>query len=553
MNKLSKLLFAAALTTAVSSCESFLDVNVNPNQATVVTPNQLLGNALTVTAAVYTNYNSYANFATGFWTKSNAVSGFNEERNYNYSSTYQQGLFNGTYDNLNDYNLIQVNGATTHPNHAAIARIMKAYGFLLLVDEYGDIPYTNALKGIANITPSYDKAADIYKDLVVQLKGAIVDINAATAAVKPGGEDVVFGGNMANWKRFANSLRLRILMRESSTNDAALNSYVATELASLAADAAANGGYITADVNVQPGYASSAGQQNPFYNTYGFAVGSANTTSTYRFILPTKFLVNLFVNNNDPRITQEYRPVGYVKPVPATPTTPAVPGSPGRYAGSNLGDGGLSPTTGSTFQAALLNNPVGTFAGTFLRSPNQPTALMLLSEHLFTKSEAEFRGLLTGNAKTDYLAGIQASFNTTFRNSPGATDDNSLVNGGNVNPTTNYNNYLAVNSTNGLVDWDATTTRNTDTYGTIIAGTRTVTTLEKIITQKWLAENTIAGTEAWDDFRRTLLPRVPVSTGASVPGQFAKRLLYPQSEINTNKANVPLTTTQYDRIFWVNL
>ncbi|HEX8350166.1 MAG TPA: SusD/RagB family nutrient-binding outer membrane lipoprotein, partial [Hymenobacter sp.] len=208
MNKISKLLFAAALTSMASSCsDKFLDVNVNPNAATVVTPDQLLGNALTVTGANYTNYNAFANFAAGFWAKSNAVSGYTEERTYNFSSTYQQGLWNGTYDNLNDYNLIQTQGATSHPNHAAIARIMKVYNFLLLVDEYGDIPYTQALLGKENITPKYDNAQDIYKDFIVQLKGAVTDINAATAALKPAAEDVVFGGGTAGmdqWKRFAN-------------------------------------------------------------------------------------------------------------------------------------------------------------------------------------------------------------------------------------------------------------------------------------------------------------------------------------------------------------
>lgn len=545
MNKLAKLLFAAALTTMVSSCESFLDVNDNPNQATVVTPDQLLGNALTVTAANYTNYNAFTNFMTGYQAKSNAVSGYTEERTYNFSSTYQQGLWSGTYDNLNDYNLIQTLGATTHPNHAAIARIMKVYNFLLLVDEYGDIPYTEALRGKGNITPKYDAAESIYRDFIVQLKGAVADIDAATSAVKPGPEDVVFGGGTAGmnqWKRFANSLRLRILLRQSSTPDAARNAYVRTEMTALQTEAAASGGFITADVNVQPGYAASSGQQNPFYNINGFAVGSANTTSTYRFLLPTKYLVNLFVNNSDPRITQEYRPVG------ATAT------SAGTYVGSNLGESVIpSPTTGSTFQAALTGSPAGTFAGTFLRGANQPTTLMLLAEHLFSKSEAESRGLLTGDAKADYLAGIQASFQTTFRNAPAPTPSNRLVNGGDIDPTSNYNKYLAANVGNGLVDWDATTTRNTDTYGTITTGTRSVSTLEKILTQKFLAENTIAGTEAWADFRRTLLPRVPVSIQASTPGQFAKRLLYPQSEINTNRANVPLTTTQFDRIFWVQL
>ena len=540
MNQITKLLFAAALIATASGCEKFLDDNVNPHQATIVTPDQLLGSALTVTGAVYTNFNSYANFATGYWTKSNAVSGFNEERSYNYSSIYQQGLFNGAYDNLNDYNLIQTLGATTHPNHAAIARIMKVYGFLLLVDEYGDIPYTEALKGKGNITPKYDKAEDIYKDFIVQLKGALTDIKAASAGVAVHNEDVVFNGDMDRWKQFANSLRLRILLRQS--NVSALRSYVASEMTALQKDADANSGFITADVNVQPGYAASSGQQNPFYNTYGFSVGSSNTVSTYKFILPTKYLVNLFVNNNDSRITQEYRPVG------ATAT------SAGTYVGSNLGESTIpSPTTGSTFQAALTGSPTGTFAGAFLRGPNQPTALMLLAEHLFSKSEAESRGLLTGGdakAKDDYYAGIRASFNTTFRDSPPVR---TVVNGGDVNPASNYKNYIDANMANGLVDWDTDTTRATDKYGTATTGVRTIGKLEKILTQKFLAENTIAGTEAWDDYRRTLLPQIPVSIQAQNPGQFPKRLLYPQSEINTNKANVPLTTTQYDRIFWVQL
>lgn len=546
MNKLTKLLFAGALTTMASSCESFLDVNVNPNQATSVTPDQLLGNALVVTAANYTAYNEYANFATGFWTKSNAVSGFNEERTYNYSSTYQQRLFNDAYRNLNDYNLIQTAGVTTYPNHAAIARIMKVYNFLLLVDEYGDVPYTDALKGKANVTPKYDKAEDIYKDFIVQLKGAVTDINAATAGHAVGSEDVVFGGDMARWKQFANSLRLRILLRES--NAAALKPYVTTEMTALQKDAATSGGFIMADVNVQPGFAANNNQQNPFYNDYGFSVGSSNTVSNYKFILPTNYLVNLFVNNSDSRITQEYRPVG------AMVDSVGKQNVAGMYVGSNLGERVIpSPTTGSTFQAALLDSPPGTFAGAFLRSANQPVVIMLLAEHLFSKSEAETRGLLTGDAKADYLNGVQASFNTVFLNAPASTPANRLVNGSDTDPGSNFKKYVAANVGNGLVDWDATTTPTTDAYGTITSGTRAVTTLEKILTQKFLAENTIGGTEAWDDFRRIMLPQIPVSIQARPVGQFPKRLLYPQSEINTNKANVPLTTTTQDRIFWVQL
>jgi len=535
MNIFSKILLAATLTTVASSCSSFLDINTNPNAATSVTPDQLLANALVSTGANYTNYNSYTSFFAGFWGKANGVSGYNVERAYNYTSTYQQVLWTGIYDNLQDYQLIRTSSvASSYPNHAAIARIMQAYDYLLLVDQYGDIPYTNALQGATNTTPTFDKADAIYKDLIVQLKGAISDINAATSAAKPGTEDVVFGGGtagMTKWKQFANSLRLRILLRQSSTSNGTLNAYVATEMAALQASTE---GYITTDVVVQPGYAGSSGQQNPFYNTYGFAVGSSATVSTYRFILPTNYLVNLFQNNNDTRLVQEFRPVD------GTTTT---------YKGTNLGEP-LPPDylQGSTFQAALAGQPAGTFAGTFLRSPSQPTVLMLLAEHLFSKSEAEFRGLITtGDAKTDYLNGIRASYQTTYRSgtAPAA-----------VAATAESEAYLAANATNGLVNWEATTTRSTDQYGNLLASgaTRTVSTLEKILTQKWLAENTFASTEAYDDYRRTSLPNIPISLEASQPALgIPTRLLYPQVEINTNGANVTAASagiTQYSRLFW---
>ena len=122
MKTLIRVLFAAALTTATTGCEKFLNVNDNPNTATSVTTDALLGASLATSAGNYTgglpnglgggdNFNSYASFAAGYWGKTGTVSGFSEEQTYNYSSSYYQNLWNATYDNLNDYNLIQKQGA----------------------------------------------------------------------------------------------------------------------------------------------------------------------------------------------------------------------------------------------------------------------------------------------------------------------------------------------------------------------------------------------------------------------------------------------------------
>ncbi|QDA61077.1 SusD/RagB family nutrient-binding outer membrane lipoprotein [Hymenobacter jejuensis] len=546
MKALFRVLLAAALTSTATGCENFLDINKNPNTATSVTPDALLANALVTTAAIYTggisagsNYNTYASFAAGYWGKSGTVSGFSQERTYTYSTTYYQALWNNTYDNLNDYNLIQQQGATTYPNHAAIARIMKVYDFLLLVDEYGDIPYTSALKGLGNTTPTYDKAADIYKDLVVQLKGAVADINAAPASAPVvGNEDVVFGGGatgMLRWKRFANSLRLRILLRESSTNDAALNSYVATEMAALqtAAD-----GFIDRDVAVQPTYTANTNQQNPFYDRYGFAAGATRAQSEYSYILPTNYIIRQYESNSDNRITQLYR-VGQIN-IPGTTTAKA------GYAGTDLGEAvppQFDPTDGATVGSRFLQG------GTFLRSATAPTILMLLSEHLFSKSEAEARNLITnGDAKQDYLDGIKASFVTTYRD--GNTVPTTLAASASAPGTTQYAAYLTANAANGLVDWDAATTtvpEGTAASTAPLTTPRAVSKTDKILYQKYLAENTIASVEAWDDFRRTGQPKFkPALTANPIP----KRLFYPQTEVSTNQANIPAGVNQNTRIFW---
>lgn len=554
MKVLFRVLVAAVLTTAATGCEKFLDINNNPNVATSVTPDALLANALVTTAAIYTggisggvNYNSYSSFAAGYWGKSGTVSGFSQERTYTYSTTYYQGLWNNTYDNLNDYNIIQQQGATTYPNHAAIARIMKVYDFLLLVDEYGDIPYTNALKGLGNTVPSYDRAPDIYKDLVVQLKGAISDINAVPAgSVVVGNEDVVFGGGptgMLRWKRFANSLRLRILLRESSTNDAALNAYVATEMAALQS---ATDGFIDRDVVVQPSYTANTNQQNPFYDRYGFAAGATRAQSEYNYIVPTNYIIRQYESNGDPRITQLYRR-GQVNVAGTTTATPA-------YVGTDLGEAvppQFDPTDGATVGSRFLQG------GTFLRSATAPTVLMLLSEHLFSKSEAEVRNLFTGGdaaAKQDYLDGIKSSFITTYRDGNTTPTTLTAATAAIVPGISQDTAYVNVNARaqipNGLVTWEAATTTVPEGTGASTAPLttpRAVSKTDKILYQKYLAGNTIASTEAWDDYRRTAQPKFK---RALTTNPLPNRLFYPQTEVSTNAANIPAGVNSATKIFW---
>jgi hypothetical protein len=550
MKSYLKIIAAAALTTASSGCSSFLDINTNPNSLTAATPDAILAQALSVTAANYTgnspSYNSYASWVAGYWGKSGVVSGYGEEITYNYSNSYYSGLFNNTYDNLNDYQVIINQGATTYPRHAAIARIMKVYNFLLLVDEWGDIPYSQALLGAANTRPKYDSAADIYQDFITQLNGAISDINAAAATGRSvGSEDIVFGGNMTRWKQFANSLKLRILLRESQTSNATLNTYVTQQMATLqtAAD-----GFITTDVVAQPGYAQNAGQQNPFYNRYAFT--SAGTSATERqYQIPTQYILNQYLSNNDPRISQFY--VLGARTTGTDPNTVTTPEWIGARPGEASSPSFAAPLVASRFLGSNTSTAAATTPGGFFKGLNAPTILMMLSEHLFSKAEAETRGLITnGDAAADYQNGLVAAFQTAYRT--GNTTPAAVP----ADPTTatdtglsQYRTYIAANTTNPFVNYASATSSGS-------LGKQAI-----ILYQKYLALNTLASTEAWNDYRRAAQPKLnasgvadglPVSIQSSSPraDHLPTRLIYPITETSTNGANIPTGITQFTKIFW---
>lgn len=582
------MLAGALLAGAATSCSSFLDTNTNPNSLTVnnpPTPALVLGQALNNTASNYSvGYNPYASFAVSYWAKSSVVSGYAEERTYNYTSNYNAGLFSGTYDNLNDYQYIQTQGTGgDYAYHAAVARIMKAYNFLLLVDQYGDIPYFNALKGRDNLTPTYDRAQDIYADLLVQLKGAIADINATilkeadqkknnTLTIVPlGAEDVVFRGGgttgtntpaLINWKRFANSLQLRILLRESQTKDAALNASVAAQLATLQNTAVAlvspanitpatADGFITADVGVNPGYLQSAGQQNPLFSTYGLSSGGGSA-GTRRYQLPTVYLLHQYIDNKDPRVSQNY--AAGSSNLPTTVVGSYTGG--GTFAGSIAGGasaGYSSGNIGSFFQVGTLTPATGPQTGAgILKGLNAPTPLMLLSEQYFNKAEAESRSLFTGGdaaAATDYNSGVLASFLTTYRVATTAPFANSTAVAAATPGYPQYTAYMTNGANNKLVNFSLALTTGPNGSKQAI-----------ILFQKYLSENTLASIEALDDYRRTGLPAVvtsldanPSYTGKGVNGgAIPYRLYYPQSEINTNNTNLPQNVNQFSKIFWQN-
>jgi hypothetical protein len=517
MKNIAKFLVVVAIASFTTGCDSFLDINDNPNSIDLknLSPDFVLAQALKVTADNYGNtLNTYGSWTAGYWAKTGTVNGYNDERTYNYSSIYQQGLWGSVYDNLQDYTIIERDGpAAGLVYHAAIAKIMKVYNFQLLVDQYGDIPYSEALQGAGNISPKYDNAQEIYMDFSVKLDEAVVAIKEAPAGTRAvGGEDIVFAGNMTNWVKFANTLKLRILLRQSFVTS--LDGYIRAEMTKLQA---APDGFSTTDVQVQPGYLQTAGKQNPFWNRYRATPAGINNSSTERnYQAGTQFIIDQYVNNRDPRVSQLY----------VLATAGAFNGT---YKGVVLGD--PAPLAGGT-QISRWKD----FGG-ILKGFDAPVPLLLAAESYFLQSEAKSRGFLTGGdaaAKADFNNGIRASFTYFYAPAPSQASTSNNVSS---TATANYNTYLANNTTNGLVNWDVASTPK----------------LNKIIFQKYLAMNSVTGIEAWNEYRRTALPKFPASLQSTSPraDKLPVRLLYPQTEVNTNVANIPADINQFSsKIFW---
>lgn len=387
------LLAVALLLT--TSCEDFLDVNTDPNNPTSVTPDLVLPVAQKYTAEVmkWDRYiNHLGNMFMYNWSQADGFSWYNDEFLYQVDPTFYDQIFEVSYRNcLKQYQILHNLEGTEYDNYRAISKIMKAYHFQLLVDCYGDIPYFEALQRSKEATPVYDDGQAIYDDLILQLDSAITLIKGAeaTALVPDGNADVMFAGNMTNWIRMANSVKLRILVRESGVKDVS---------GAIAAIEAEGTGFITSDVLVNPGYLEDeAGKQNPLWAQLGWDEGGNQTLSS-QATCATDWIVEFLQNLNDPRIS-------YIYEEPATGH---------RGVPQGLKSDEYDIPIKDQFDKAFVSN----IGPGILQGGDMGANIFSLAEVYFLRAEAALNGDHSGSVKEYYEAGIQASFD--YLGAPGA-------------------------------------------------------------------------------------------------------------------------------------
>ena len=254
------------------------------------------------------------------------------------------------------------------PNWEAVGRIMKSYLFSVMTDAMGDIPYTDAFKGDTLQAPKYDSQQAIYTALFADLTKASGQIDPTGIGFTKG--DIMYGGNMTKWRKFANSLRLRLAMHLANVDPATAQSE---------AQAAVTTGVFAGNVdNAQLLYLTGAPNQNPIYN-------DARGRDDYGM---SKTFVDSLKSWNDPRL-----------PVFAQLNKDTIVANR-TYRGlpNGLNDGAGDPL--------FLISRYGAF---WRETPNAPLALLTYSEVLFLEAEAAARGWIGLSADSLYTAAIQAS------------------------------------------------------------------------------------------------------------------------------------------------
>ena len=512
-----KIVTIAFIALSLSACKKGFDINNNPNSSTNAYPGLVLTNALNTTAGSTTGSFEFYRFASpwiGYWNFSGAYSGFLEERSYNITPAYggATDTWANLYNNLEDYQYLEDQSKILgKPYFEAMAKTMKAFDYQYLVDFYGDIPYTQALQSTKYIRPKYDKAMAIYEDLAKKLDTAanLFKANIGKVASTDLPYDIMFGGDMTQWGKFANTLKLRILLRQ--TEMPGRGDYIKSEIAKITANGL---GYLGAGetANVQPGYINTSGKMNPFYATFGYDT-QHNGAGGHLEYLAAEYSLDFYKNNNDPRLGRFYSTIN-----DGADTT-------GTYVGHPFG-----PTATEAEKPAFISS-IGPGLVKYPDDASKPQPLITDFESLFLQAEAAQRGLISGTPQTFYESAVTQSFIAMDLTAGDAAT------------------YL---STESVANWNDPANSGT---GVSAEGTTYDAKLILIIKQKWAAANGFNDIESWCDYRRLGLPAdIPISNNpAATTRKIPVRMPYPQSEYSYNPDNVLAegTISQFtSRIFW---
>ena len=568
-----KILYIVPVAMLLASCtKDFLDINTDPNspsvaQSSIVLPGveRTLGDALSMDEqngglseilAVYTHQMSTREEPDQYGIISTDVNLATPWAKL-LSASPNPGLTKPVYgvlQNLED--MIKNDSAAGNARYLGIAKILKAYTFSVLVDVFGDMPFTEANKLKAGIIyPRFDDDATIYPKLFTLLDQGIADLNNTSArnALKPGTDDIIYGGSVDKWTRAANTIKLKLYTQIRKVKN------VSAEVAALI-----SGGKLISQTDqsflVPYGPNGATDDRNPGFATY-FATQRSNHVSPWFYEILKGYNTRILNGNPDPRI-----PYYIYNQANATRAADAeTEYRDGPFISIYFGSVGPDRDHNQQTSISLFGiYPVGgkyddksaTTADANSGTGAAPYRMLTYADRLYLEAELMQTGVITGDAKAKFTAAMQESFkqvdyviSTYVKPSQSVP---ALV--GTAAVTTYINKVLA--------EYDAASDAKK---------------LELIMTEKWIS-SVGSAVDQYTDLRRTGYPVIfnptdptmapggkvqpPINGNPQLPGaqkpvpvqlsrNFPLSLQWPAGELETNSNAPAQKSPSTYKVFWM--
>lgn len=496
MKKIKIYLIILAFVSAFSACtENFDDVNTNGNKPSIdqAAPAMLLTNSIeSMTDRVHEIFLGHE--MGSCWVQHMAKVQYTDEDRYIPRVSVVNNTWTSFYgaSGMDVATIIKIADAKGYKNYKGVGLVLQVYISSVLTDLFGDIPYSQAWQGSADnaiISPAYDKQEDIYRDMIAKLKEANTLLGTGTEEIEG---DILYNGDIDAWKKFANSLRLRLLLRMSS-KDA---SFVTTEMSAMLASPTTYPIFEKNADNAALVYLGSAPNNNPINE-------NRKTRDDHRV---SKTLIDmLYIDPASP----DYRVSIYASLAEGTHDYDGLPN-------------GLRASEAAAYKDNGLKNT--SKIGSFYSSATAPGVLMTYAELQFILAEAAVKAYIPGGvaqAEIYYNDGIKASY---------------------------YQNATAFEAE--LEDVWASTFTSWGWDGKDIlkyafddymeyGGWKfnAAKAMEQIGTQKWVALFD-QGLQANFEQRRIGYPVLVAPAAAANSGKIPVRVFYPSDEYSRNKKNV---------------
>jgi hypothetical protein len=487
------------------ACQDWLDVNKDPNNPSEVDYQIVLPSGITsVMYVMGGKYQVLGALWSQHWTQSPGAGQYSGIDSYDInSSSFDDNQFGELYAGaLKAFEYVRQQSKLEEQwNYYLIATIMQAYTFQVLADLYDQIPFSEALYGDeGNLTPHYERGQDIYDSLIVRIDSALFKDLENEDLENPGSNDLIFNGDMDLWIEFANTLKLKIFLRQSEARPDVASTGIHTLFDQGAAFLSTDASFIH--------FRDQSGQRNPLYQTEMVSAGGNPN------LILSRTLHSYLLDNSD------YDRLNYMF---------------------------FEPEIGNSHKSLVQGNyddpdePAGTNSSSYskpLMLANTPVYLMSFTEACLLQAEAIIRYQTASytDAKQKYDEGVTSAYLRVFEIS--------------TIPLSQQFDLIE-----GYLD---------DQYRFPTEDSPLELFIEQIIEQKWVSLAGIQSLETFFEQNRTHYPQISdvtpenqnykpgeytVSVNNVTSGRFPKRLLFPESEIVGNP-NTPESEDVWEKVWW---